>query len=610
MSNNVNKKKDYTDAGLKMLKSRYFYKDEQSYSDLIERCLSIIPDNQSHRKEILRNRLNKFYAVFATPILTNAGTGNKEAGEKPRGLPISCFITEFDDKMPHIIQTLAHNSYLSSLGGGVGTGISNVREIGAKISNKGETGGIFPFLAIQNSNSMGISQGSIRGGATVINIDIDHPEIEEFINFRLVEQGSDRTRKFPRLNHTVNIPDEFMEAVINQEPYNLTSRVDGSVVKTIDAFDLFCNLLEIRYNRGEPNIVFTGNVWKNRSVVYEENDIKAKQSNLCLEILLDTKPDMTAVCCLASLNLEFYDEWKEDYELIDAMMYYLDRVLSLTVELINESDDPEMKLNLQRVVKFILNDRSIGLGVMGMHTYLQQKNIPFESALAISRMHEIFGNIRNMVEEADVKLGLELGPCPNAAKKGLLNRFSNTMAIAPTASISYIANSVSPGIDPILTNYSVVSNTDGMTTWKNPYLHRVIKKYAKENDLPRSWVDEQWDDILLHEGSVQHLQWMDDWTKDVYKTAYELDQNWVIELAAARQQYIDQSQSTNLFFPDETNIQYLFNVHIKAWKQGVKTLYYNRSQAAERAKDSANGAKVEKYKIEQNLDYNECLACQ
>lgn len=600
------------DLGLKILKSRYFYKEEKSYADLIDRMLSVIPDNQSEKKEKLREAMQNYYFVPSTPVLTNLGTG-QGSEENSRGLPISCFISEFDDDMTTIINTFQHNSFLSAGGGGVGTSFDSIRENGSPISNKGNTAGIFPFLNIQDSVANGIQQGSIRGGSTVINIDIDHPEIEEFIRMRLVEEGTDLDRKFPRLHHTVNITDNFMKAVINDEEFDLISRYDGSVAKSVKAFDLFMDLLEVRFKRGEPNIVFKDNVKKNRSLVYQLAGITAKQSNLCLEILLDTSPDMTAVCCLGSLNLALYEHWKDDDELFEAILYFLDRVLEETLTEIDKEKDPIKRLSLERVKRFILNDRSIGLGVMGLHTFLQSKSIPLESSLAVSQQHRIFNDIHGKAEEANIRLGRELGACPNAAKAGIYNRFSNVTAIAPTASISHIAGSVSPGIDPIMTNYNVIGQEEGYTTWRNPNLIKLINKYAEDNGLSDKWVEDQWTTILENEGSVQHLDWMSEWDKDVFKTAFELDMNWLVELASARIPYIDQSQSLNLFFPAGIDINYLFNVHVKAWSSGVKTLYYCRTTATSRANDTGKGKTtnkaIEKI-INQENKYDECLACQ
>jgi len=349
------------DAGQKMLEQRYLYREEKTYEDLVDRILSILPDNQHERKEILREGMLNYEFVPSTPILTNAGTGNKELNEKPRGMAISCFISEFDDKINHIIETHAHNAHLSSDGGGVGTSMSAIREVGAEIKDKGKTGGLFPFLSIQNSISQNVSQGGLRGGSTVVNLDISHPEIEEFIAMRKVEEGSDKSRKFPRLHHTVHITDDFMNKVLRDEPFDLISPRTKEVVKTVNAFDLFMDLIETRYIKGEPNIVFIDTVRRNKSIVYQKNNISAKQSNLCCEILLDTSPLMTAVCCLGSFNLAKYDSWKDNYELIEAAMYFLDRILQETVEYIESIEDEEKKLSLQRVVRFILMDRSIGL---------------------------------------------------------------------------------------------------------------------------------------------------------------------------------------------------------------------------------------------------------
>ena len=780
---------ELTKLAEKMLKERYFYGEEKTYEDLVDRMLSVLPEGQEKRKQILKEGFLNGYIVPATPNLTNLGTADPEKNGRARGLSISCFVSEFDDNMPSIINTIAHNSALSSLGGGVGTSFDSIREIGSPIKNNGTTGGVFPFLNIQASASIGVNQGGTRGGATVVHMDIDHPEIEEFIRFRLVEEGSAKDRKFPRLNHTVGISDKFMNAVLTNSDFDLISRYDGSVVKTVNAFNLFMDLLEVRFRRGEPNIIFTDTIKKNKSEVYKAAGVNATQSNLCftgdmllhtslgmksfkelydsqadfdvivddrtelyldekntvntpeadyehhnlfvneivnkdflkistksikpstkviltkknaeifdielengtilsstsyhkyyivrgdrfcklplsslkigdkllsdpeleysedntivikdirngnrtedvydvaqpethslivngvsvgncLEILLQTAPDLTAVCCLGSINLVHWDTIKDNYELIEAFMYFLDCSLNETVKQINLIEDEILKANLQRVVKFIETDRSIGVGVMGYHSYLQSKNIPIETPMAKGMSINIFSKIKEHTDKANRALAIELGACPLAAESGILARFSNTTAIAPTASISHIVGSVSPGIDPILSNYHSVGNEEGYSAWRNPSLEKVIKSYAEENALDEDWIEEQWSFILKDEGSVQNLEWMDDWTKDVFKTAYEIDSNWIVELAVARQQYVDQAQSTNLFFKSDTHIRTLFNIHVKAWHENLKTLYYCRTEAASRASDTGKGLTVDTSIEEESLDYNECMACQ
>ena len=590
-----------SNLGQKMIEERYVFGDEKNYIDIVDRMLSIFPEDQEERKIRLRQSMLNYDFIPATPNLTNLGT-------KERGLSISCFVSEFDDEIGHIIETSNHNKHLASGGGGIGTGISRIREIGAEIKNNGKTAGIFPFLGIIDADARGISQGGTRGGSTVVNLDIDHPEIEEFIKMRKAETGSDIYRKFPKLHHTISIPDEFMIAVLNDDTYNLISRVDGSVTKVVSAFDLFMDILEVRYGKGEPNLIFIDNVNNRKSSVYTISNSIVTMSNLCLEILLRTSPILTAVCDLGSLNLARFDIWKDDIHLIEDAMFFLDLSLQETVKQISEEKDDQKRRSLERVVNSIMDERSIGLGVMGYHTYLQSKNIPLESAIALSKTREIFSHIDAMATEANVRLGMELGACPLAARHGLPNRFANVTAIAPTASISHLAGGMSPGIDPIMNNYHSVGNEEGLNSWRNPNLDLVITKYALGKGLSEIWIEETWKSILLNEGSVQHLEWMEEWDKLVFKTAFELDMGWIVELAAIRQKFIDQSQSLNLFFPNDVDMKHVFNVHVKAWSLGVKTLYYCRGEANNRSND-ASSSKTAKLASNFNNDYSECLAC-
>ena len=597
-----------TDFGKAVLKDRYLLADE-SYQDLFARVASYYSDNEDHANKIY-DYISKLWFMPATPILSNGGTN--------RGLPISCFLNETDDSLKGIADLWMENIWLASRGGGIGSYWGNVRSINEKVgSENGKTSGIVPFLKVQDSMTLAISQGSLRRGSAAVYLPIDHPEIEEFIDLRR-PTGGDVNRRSLNIHHGVVITDSFMEAVERGATWNLISPHDKKVVHTVNARDLWVKLLTTRIETGEPYILFIDAV--NRAIPehHKKLGLKVKTSNLCIEITLPTGIDhlgnnRTAVCCLSSLNLEYYDAWKDDKDFIPNIMRFLDNVLE---DFITKAPD-----TMEKAKYSAMRERSIGLGVMGFHSFLQAQNVPIESVMAKVWNNKIFEHIHTQVDQASILLAEERGACPDAAEVGVNERFSNKTAIAPTASISIICGNSSPGIEPYAANSFVQKTLSGSFTVKNKNLVNLLEKKGFNND-------QVWSSIATHEGSVQHLSFLSDHEKAVYKTAYEVDQHWIIELAADRTPHISQSQSLNIFMPGNVSKQYLHEIHYKGWKKGIKTYYYTRSTSIQRA-DKVSHVVVqaeemkelerqntEKEKLSAVIDspqdnnYDECLACQ
>jgi ribonucleoside-diphosphate reductase alpha chain len=505
--------------------------------------------------------------------------------------------------MEGIANVWNENVYLASRGGGIGTYWGGVRSIGEAVGRNGHTSGIIPFIKVMDSLTLAISQGSLRRGSAAVYIDIHHPEIEEFLEVR--RASGDFNRKSLNIHHGVMIDDLFMQAVRDGADYPLRSPKTGEALRTVSARSLWEKLLETRIATGEPYIVFSDTVNNARPLHQKKLGLKVSTSNLCSEITLPTNEERTAVCCLSSLNLETHDEWKDDPKFIDDVMEFLDNVLEAFIQ----QAPPEMK----KAVYSATRERSVGLGVMGFHSYLQKKGIPFESALAKAFNLRVFKDIANKVGDADYRLARERGPCPDADEECTLQRFSNRTAIAPTASISIIAGGTSACIEPIPANVFTQKTLSGSFEVKNKYLDSLIKAAsAVMYDSTPGWYDAQWNSILEHEGSVQHLVWMCDQDKAVFKTAFEIDQRWLVEFAADRQKYIDQSQSLNLYIPADVHKHDLHWLHFRGWEQGVKSFYYLRSKSLQRA-GFAGGVErdntIEPPHVELT-NYEECLSCQ
>jgi len=561
---NIDPAKDdkLTEFGKETLSDRYLMPDE-TYQQMFARVAGHYADDSKHAQR-LYNYISNLWFMPSTPVLSNGGT--------KRGLPISCFLNEASDSLEGIVGLWTENVWLAAKGGGIGSYWGNLRSIGERVGANGKTSGIIPFIRVMDSLTLAISQGSLRRGSAAIYLPIDHPEIEEFIELRR-PTGGDPNRKALNLHHGILITDEFMRAVENDEEFPLRSPKDGSIQRKLSARSLWIRLLTCRVETGEPYFIFIDHVNKARPEHHKLAGLEVKMSNLCSEITLPTGKDQhdedrTAVCCLASLNLEMWDEWHDDPQIVEDIMRLLDNVLQDFID--NAPDD------MARARYSAMRERSVGLGVMGLHSFFQQKMIPFESVMAKVWNKKMFKQIREQADRASQKLAEERGPCPDAQEYGVNERFSHKMAIAPTASISIICGGASAGIEPIAANSYTHKTLSGSFSVHNRYLKRTLDEKGKNTK-------EVWSSITTHEGSVQHLDFLTDEEKDVFKTAFELDQRWVIELAGDRSEFICQSQSVNVFIPSDVHKKELHDIHWSAWKKGVKSLYYCRSKSIQRA---------------------------
>jgi len=586
-----------TDFGKATLKDRYLGHNE-SFQDLFARVASSYADDNLHAQRIY-NYISNLWFMPATPVLSNGGT--------KRGLPISCFLNEASDSLNGILDLWSENVWLAAKGGGIGSYWGNLRSIGEKIGKVGKTSGIIPFIKVMDSLTMAISQGSLRRGSAACYLPIDHPEIEEFIEMRR-PTGGDPNRKALNLHHGILVSDAFMRAVETDDQWALKSPADGTIQQTISARNLWIRLLTARMETGEPYIIYIDTVNRQIPQHHKLANLTVKTSNLCSEITLPTGidkdgRDRTAVCCLSSLNLEKYDEWKDDKLMINDIMRFLDNVLT---DFIDRAPDQfaDAKYSAER-------ERSVGLGVMGFHSYLQKNQIPLESVMSKVWNKKIFKHIQENVDQASKDLAEERGPCPDAADYGYSERFSNKTAIAPTASISIICGGASPGVEPVAANSYTHKTLSGSFNVRNRYLVDLLEKHGKNTE-------EVWSGITTNQGSVSHLDFLTDLEKDVFKTAFELDQKWIIELSGDRTPHISQAQSINLFLAADVHKKELHKIHFDAWKKGLKSLYYCRSKSIQRAENVNDSkstdilANVYKQKptVEKDPEYEECLSCQ
>ena len=604
-----------TDFGRATLDDRYLMPGE-GYQDLFARVASFYGDDGAHAQRIY-DYISKMWFMPATPVLSNGGT--------QRGLPISCFLNEASDSLDGIVDLWNENVQLASKGGGIGSYWGNLRSIGEKVGLNGKTSGVIPFIRVMDSLTLAISQGSLRRGSAAVYLPVSHPEIEEFIEIRR-PTGGDPNRKAPNLHHGILIPDSFMRCVEADEEWGLTSPKDGAVIRKISARNLWIRILTARIETGEPYLIFSDHVNRAMPEHHKLAGLEVKTSNLCSEITLPTGVDQygkqrTAVCCLSSINLENWFEFKDHPLFIEDVMRFLDNVLQDFIDRAPEG--------MERAKYSAMRERSVGLGVMGFHSFLQSQKIPFESVIAKVWNIRMFKHIRAQADQASRMLAEERGPCPDAADYGIMERFSTKMAIAPTASISIIAGNASPGIEPIAANVFLQKTLSGSFTVRNRHLLKLLEEKGQNTDAV-------WSSITTTKGSVQHLDFLTEQEKAVYKTAFELDQRWVIEHAADRTPYICQSQSVNLFVPADVHKRDLHAMHYLAWKRGMKSLYYCRSLSIQRADavsekairpaeftgiplahdgtvndplhaglplmEAANRAKP--------IDYEECLSCQ
>ena len=578
-----------TDFGKRTLEDRYLLVGE-TFQGMFARVSAAYADDLDHAQR-LYDYMSQLWFMPATPVLSNGGAD--------RGLPISCFLNQVGDSLDDIVGTWTENVWLASNGGGIGTYWGNVRSIGEKVGQNGQTSGIIPFIRVMDSLTLAISQGSLRRGSAACYLDIHHPEIEEFLEIR--KASGDFNRKSLNLHHGINITDAFMEAVRDDAEFDLISPKSNDVVKQVNARKLWQKLLELRIQTGEPYLLFTDTVNNAMPAHQRQMGLKVTQSNLCSEITLATGldndgKDRTAVCCLSSVNAEKYLEWKQDETFLEDIFRFLDNVLQ---DFIDRAPD-----EMSRAVYSAERERSVGLGLMGFHSFLQTMRVPMESPMAKSWNNQMFKHIRRGADAASVKLAKERGPCEDAKESGIMARFSHKMAVAPTASISIICGGTSAGIEPIPANVYTHKTLSGSFTVKNPQLEAVLEEKGTNTD-------HTWTTILEHEGSVQHLECLSEEEKAIFRTAFEIDQRWIIEHAADRTPYICQSQSLNLFLAGDIDKWDLHMLHWTAWEKGLKSLYYCRSKSIQRAGFAGAAEKVEIGGMETpQTDYDECLACQ
>ncbi len=595
-----------TDFGKATLADRYLLPGE-SIQDLFARVVLHYGDDSAHAQR-LYDYISKLWFMPATPVLSNGGTN--------RGLPISCFLNEAADSLDGIVDLWNENVWLAARGGGIGSYWGNLRSIGEKVGRNGKTSGIVPFIRVQDSLTLAISQGSLRRGSAAVYLPISHPEIEEFIELRR-PTGGDPNRKALNLHHGIAIPDAFMRAVEADEEWALTSPKDGAVIRRVSARALWIRILTARIETGEPYMIFIDHI--NRAIPEHHKlaGLQVKMSNLCSEITLPTGLDSygeerTAVCCLSSLNLEKFLEWQDHPTFIEDTLRFLDNVLT---DFIDKAPD-----SMSRAAYAAGRERSVGLGVMGFHSFLQGMGVPFESVMAKVWNRRMFQHVKREADAASQKLARERGPCPDAADFGIMERFSNKIAIAPTASISIICGGTSAGIEPLPSNAYTHKTLSGSFPVRNPHLQALLAERGRNDE-------ETWSSIVMNGGSVQHLDILNDHEKAVFKTAFELDQRWVIDLAADRTPFICQSQSLNVFIPANVHKRDLHQIHFQAWKKGVKSLYYCRSMSIQRAEISTAPSPAAAMpeiirsvdteprlpltvEAPQSTNYEECLSCQ
>ena len=577
-----------SEFSIKTLQDRYLIAGETSPQHAFARAAKAFASNEDHAQR-LYDYASRLWFMFSTPILSNGGTN--------RGLPISCFLNFVDDSRHGITEHYTENAFLSSVGGGIGGCWNGVRSVGSRTSKGSESTGVIPFMKVVDAEMLAFSQGVTRRGSYAAYLDISHPEIEEFLDMRK-PTGGDINRKSINLHHGVVISDRFMgliEQATKEEGFDdswdLVDPHTGEVKKTVSAKTLWVKLIQNRVETGEPYIMFGDTVQDALPEYQKEKGLKVHHSNLCSEITLPTTPERTAVCCLSSVNLEEFDSWSNEPQFIPDLVEMLDNVLTYFIE--------RAPTELWRAALSAEQERSIGLGAMGFHAYLQRRNIPFEGVMAKSANLRMFKQIKTQAQETTERLAGERGSCPDAYPK--LVRNAHLLAIAPNASSSIICGNTSPSIEPYRANAYTQKTKSGSSLQKNEYLQAILQDLGMDTD-------EVWKDIVTNGGSVQHLEFLDDYTKDVFKTAVEIDQRWVIEMAADRQQYVCQSQSLNVFFPSNVSKMELHSVHMMAWKKKVKTLYYLRSEAYKRAETVSDEAL--RAQIFESLDENACLACE
>jgi ribonucleoside-diphosphate reductase alpha chain len=580
----------FDELGIKRLKESYMRDDENSPQERFAYVSKKFGSNADHAQR-LYDYSSKHWLSYSTPILS--------FGRSKRGLPISCFLNFIEDTAEGLVDNLSETNWLSMLGGGVGIGF------GIRSADDKSTG-VMPHLKMYDASSLAYRQGRTRRGSYAAYLDISHPDIIPFLEMR--KPTGDQNMRTLNMHHGINIPDSFMQIIERcmldkdaNDDWQLIDPASEEVREVVSAKMLWEKIIDLRMQTGEPYLHFIDESNRKMPQWLKDKGLRINQSNLCSEIILPTNEQRTAVCCLSSLNLEYYDDWKNDRLFLRDVAEMLDNVLQYFI------DNAPGSISRARFSASM--ERSIGIGALGFHALLQKMNIPWESVLAKSLNNKIFKYVRKELDRVNKELGSERGEAPDAVGTG--NRFSHLMAIAPNASSSIIMGNTSPSIEPYRANAYRQDTLSGSFLNKNKYLDKIIKKESESHK--GKWYDETWSSIIANDGSVQHLEWMDEYTKDVFKTSMEIDQRWVIEHAADRQQYIDQAQSLNLFFRPDSDIRYLHAVHFMSWKKGLKTLYYCRSEKL--AKADKVSKKIERKAIEE-IDMseiakgNDCIACE
>lgn len=583
----------FDDLGKTRLKDSYMREDEQSPQERFAYVSAAFASNQEHAQR-LYDYASKHWLSYSTPILS--------FGRNKRGLPVSCYLNHLDDSAEGLVNNLSETNWLSMMGGGVGVHFQ-IRGADDK------SVGIMPHLKTYDASSLAYKQGKTRRGSYAAFLDVSHPDIVQFLEMR--KATGDQNLKALNLHHGVNITDKFMQIIeqcmINpdyDDTWELIQPNTGKVVDTVSAKYLWMKLLEVRMHTGEPYIWFIDRANEGLPDYQKKAGLKNYGSNICVEISLATSPERTAVCCLSSVNLEYFDEWKNDPLFLQDILEMLDNVIEYFIQ--NAPD------TISRARFSAMRERSVGVGALGFHAYLQKHNIAFESAIAKSVNMQMFKGIRERLDLANTKLAEERGSCPDAADYGVVKRCSHVMAIAPNASSSIIMGNTSPSIEPYAANAYRQDTSSGAYLNKNKFLDKIILEESKGKS--ESWYDDTWAAIIANDGSVSDLEWMDDYTKDVFKTAQEIDQRWIVEHTADRQAYVDQSISTNVFFKPDCSVKYLHAVHFLAWKKGLKALYYLRSGKLRKA--DKVGKKIERKRIEDEINMQEivegdsCIACE
>ena len=576
--------KSMSDQANELVTGYYLRGKEKSPQEAYARACVAYSDGDNDLAQRLYDAVSNGWFMFSSPILSNAPA----PGDKPNGLPISCFLSYVPDTLDGLIAHQSELAWLSVKGGGVGGHWGDVRPVSDKAP------GPIPFIKVADAAMTAYKQGKTRKGSYAAYTNISHPDIMEFINIRM-PTGGDANRKCFNINNAVNITDAFMDSVLDNRDWDLVDN-EGTIRETVKARGLWERLLEVRFRTGEPYLNFIDEANRHLPQPLKEKGLEIKGSNLCNEIHLATNEDRTAVCCLSSVNLELYEEWKET-SLVCDLITMLDNVITSFVQ--------EAPKELFRATNSAFLERSLGLGAMGFHSYLQKKNIPWESALATGQNLKMFKTIKEQAVEATTALADTRGEYPDG--KGTNRRNSHLLAIAPNANSSIICGT-SASIEPIKSNAYTHRTRVGAHLVKNEHLGNVLEEHRLRLGEEKEWLDAQWTNIIHHEGSVQQLDYLNSWEKDVYKTAFELDQAWVVEHAAGRQPMICQGQSVNLFFPSGSDKTYVNSVHLKAWKAKLKGLYYLRTNSSSIGEQI--GKKVERIKLENFKEEDECLSCQ